>query len=98
DNSSVLSGFGKKVANWVGKDSVYPTNVLQLATECGNKQHSAVFPLSLPTWFIKLFTEKGDLVLDPFNGSGTTTCAAHKLERNYVGIDISQEYVNLATN
>ena len=50
----------------------YPTNVLHIATECGNRNHSAVFPERLPEWFIKLFTEEGDLILDPFMGSGTT--------------------------
>ena len=50
----------------------YPTNVLYLATECGNRKHSAVFPEIFPGWFIKLFTNKYSVVLDPFMGSGTT--------------------------
>jgi DNA modification methylase len=41
-----------------------PSNVLHLATECSNKSHSAAFPESLPAWFIKLFTQSGDVVLD----------------------------------
>ncbi len=40
----------------------YPTNVLHLATECNNKNHSAAFPESLPEWFIKLFTKQNDVV------------------------------------
>ena len=44
DNSRVNSGFGKKIANWIGRDLAYPTNVLHMATECGNKSHSAAFP------------------------------------------------------
>ena len=75
---------------------VYPTNVLHLATESANKRHSAAFPLSLPTWFIRLFTQPGDTVLDPFVGSGTTAAAALMLGRRYVGIDIKDEYVRLA--
>jgi DNA modification methylase len=55
DNSRVGSGFGKNVSNWLGHEMAYPTNVLHLATECGNKNHSAAFPMELPTWFIKLF-------------------------------------------
>ena len=47
-NSNSQSGFGKNVLNWVGRDKAYPTNVLHLATETGNKNHSAVFPKSLP--------------------------------------------------
>ncbi|MCK5743750.1 MAG: site-specific DNA-methyltransferase [Caldisericia bacterium] len=92
DNSKVGSGFGKNISNWIGKDTVYPDNVLHLSTECGNKNHSAVFPSALPEWFIKLFTLPGDLVLDPFMGSGTTIKVALKNERRAVGIDISKEY------
>ncbi|HUT68500.1 MAG TPA: site-specific DNA-methyltransferase, partial [Dehalococcoidales bacterium] len=75
DESHSFSGFGKNVSNWLGKKQVYPTNVLHLATECANRNHSAAFPISLPVWFIKLFTEPGDVVLDPFIGSGTTALA-----------------------
>lgn len=96
DNSKVGSGFGKNISNWVGRDMVYPSNVLYLAPEAGNKSHSAVFPESLPEWFIKLFTKEGDLVLDPFVGSGTTSVVAKRLKRNSIGIDLMQEYINYA--
>lgn len=96
DESRAGSGFGKNVSNWVGRDMVYPTNVLHLATETGNKNHSAVFPRDLPQWFIKLFTKPGDIVLDPFIGSGTTALAALQLGRHFVGIDISNEYAELS--
>lgn len=96
DESRAGSGFGKNVSNWVGRDKVYPTNVLHMATETGNKNHSAVFPLDLPKWFIKLFTKPGDIVLDPFVGSGTTALAAIELGRSFVGIDINSEYVTLS--
>jgi len=96
DESKVESGFGKNISNWLGREKVYPTNVVHMATECGNRRHSAVFPVALPTWFIKLFTLPGDLVLDPFIGSGTTAVAAKRLGRNYVGIDISLDYCRVA--
>ena len=96
DESRVGSGFGKNVSNWIGRDMVYPNNVLHLATESANKQHSAAFPVPLPTWFIKLFTQPGDTVLDPFVGSGTTAVAALLLGRHYVGIDTNEEYVKLS--
>jgi DNA modification methylase len=96
DESKAGSGFGKNVSNWIGRDMVYPTNVLHLATETGNKNHSAVFPSDLPTWFIKLFTKPNDIVLDPFVGSGTTAFSALQLGRHFVGIDVSAEYVKLA--
>lgn len=96
DNSKVGSGFGKNISNWVGKDMVYPNNVLNFATESSNKKHSAVYPLALPEWFIKLFTKEGDTVLDPFLGSGTTSIAAAKLNRNSVGIEILDDYYQIA--
>jgi DNA modification methylase len=96
DVSKVGSGFGKNISNWVGRDKVYPTNVLHMATECYNRNHSAAFPIDLPTWFIKLFTQKGDIVLDPFIGSGTTAAAAIELGRKFIGIDINDEYCKLA--
>ena len=95
-NSQVNSGFGKNIANWVGRDKAYPSNVLHMATETGNKNHSATFPHALPEWFIKLFTKEGDWVLDPFLGCGTTCEAAHKLRRNSVGIDVLTDYVKMA--
>jgi len=98
DESRAKSGFGKRVANWIGRSKVYPTNVLHLATECGNKNHSAVFPESLPTWFIKLFTEERDWVLDPFSGSGTTLRAAQTLGRNSIGIEPQTEFFEIAQN
>lgn len=88
DQSKVGSGFGKNVSKWVDRDKAYPTNVLHLATECGNRNHSAAFPQEVPSWFIKLFTKPGDSVLDPFIGSGTTCLAACALNRNSVGIDV----------
>ena len=95
DNSRVGSGFGKNISNWVTRDKAYPTNVLHLATECSNKNHSAAFPEALPEWFIKLFTQENDTVLDPFMGSGTTLFVAHRMKRNAIGIDIMPEYCDM---
>ena len=96
DPSAVGSGFGKTIANWIGREVVYPSNVLHLATECGNKNHSAVFPEALPEWFVNLFSKPGDTVLDPFLGSGTTAVVAHRLGRNAIGIEILPEYLDEA--
>lgn len=96
DESKVGSGFGKNISNWLGRNMVYPNNVIHMATECGNRNHSAAFPIDLPTWFINLFTQRGDVVLDPFIGSGTTAVAAIELGRNFVGIDIAEEYYQLS--
>ena len=95
-DSQVGSGFGKNIANWAQRTMAYPTNVLHMATECGNKNHSAAFPKALPEWFIKLFTDEDDWVLDPFAGSGTTLEVAKELHRNSIGIEILSEYCEMA--
>lgn len=95
DNSKVGSGFGKNISNWLERDKAYPSNVLHLATECSNKNHSAAFPEELPEWFIKLFTRESDTVLDPFMGSGTTNLVAKRMRRHSIGIEIMPEYYEM---
>jgi len=92
DNAKNGSGFGKNVSNWIGREMVYPTNVVYLSTECNNKNHSAAFPRELPEWFIRLFTQENDTVLDPFMGSGTTVKVANKMKRNAIGIEIVPKF------
>jgi len=58
--------------------------------------HPSMFPEEIPYRLIRLFSYVGDLVLDPFNGVGTTTLVAQKLGRNYIGIDISEKYCQRA--
>jgi len=58
--------------------------------------HPAPFPEELPYRLIQLYSFKGDVILDPFMGSGTTAIAAVKSERKFVGYEISQEYIELA--
>lgn len=95
DPSKVGSGFGKNISNWLTRDKAFPSNVLHLATECSNKNHSAAFPQELPEWFIKLFTREQDTVLDPFMGSGTTLLVAQQMNRHGIGIDITPEYCKM---
>jgi DNA modification methylase len=59
-------------------------------------EHPAVFPEALACDHILSWSNEGDLVYDPFMGSGTTAKAAHQLKRNWIGSEISQEYVDLA--
>lgn len=95
DESKVGSGFGKNISNWTTREKAFPTNVLHLSTECSNKKHSAAFPEELPKWFINLFTQPGDTVLDPFMGSGTTNLVAQRLDRNSIGIELLPEYYSM---
>ncbi|EIK82636.1 adenine-specific DNA methylase [Gardnerella vaginalis 1500E] len=60
--------------------------------------HPAVFPIAMAKRVIEQFTHKGELVLDPFVGSGTTLLAAQDLDRNAVGFDLKQEYVDLSNS
>ena len=60
--------------------------------------HPAPFPIELPQKFINLYTYKNDLILDPFLGSGTTAIAAKLLERNFIGYEIEEEYIQIANS
>ena len=60
--------------------------------------HPAPFPEELPNRLIKLFSFTNDIVIDPFMGSGTTAIAAIKNNRNFIGYEINEEYINLANN
>jgi len=93
---NISNRFSRKVSNWKSRKKAYPSNVLHMSTECTNVNHNAAFPLPLPIWFIELFTEKNDVILDPFMGSGTTALAAKKLNRHYVGMELKKEYYKYA--
>lgn len=78
-----------------------PGTVMTFGNTCGGEsklksQHPAVFPNMLAYDMIECFCPPDGIVLDPFNGSGTTTLAAKCLNRNYIGIDVSQEYNDIA--
>ena len=59
-------------------------------------KHPAVFPIELPLRHIQSWTNEGDVVLDPFMGSGTTALAAMELNRHYIGLEQNQDYVDIA--
>jgi len=62
----------------------------------GYIEHPCPFPEEIPYRLLKIYSYNGDIVLDPFNGSGQTTKVAYNLDRHFLGIDIKQEYVDLA--
>jgi|TARA_B100001964_G_C14211986_1_gene590912 site-specific DNA-methyltransferase (adenine-specific)/site-specific DNA-methyltransferase (cytosine-N4-specific) len=94
--SKTGSGLSREVNKWKGKKEVDPHNVLEFTPVTNNINHSAAYPVYLPLWFIKLLSKKGDLILDPFMGSGTTAIAALELERKYIGIEIQASYSKVA--
>jgi site-specific DNA-methyltransferase (adenine-specific) len=78
------------------KEKVRPSNVITMPASCLAIQHPAVYPIGLPDFFIRLLTGEGDMVVDPFLGSGTTALAALNLGRRFLGIEQCEEYVQLA--
>jgi site-specific DNA-methyltransferase (adenine-specific) len=78
-----------------------PGTVMSFGNTCGGEsklksQHPAVFPNMLAYDMIECFCPPGGIVLDPFSGSGTTCLAAKSLGRDYIGIDVSEEYNEIA--
>ncbi len=89
--------FGK--ADTISRDEFieFTRSVWKFPPESARKiGHPAPFPIELPYRCIQLYTFKGDVVLDPFIGSGTTAIAALMTGRHFVGIDINEVYVELA--
>ncbi len=91
-NSANDSGFGRDISKWTNKKTVLPSNVLTIALVGKNKGHPAVFPVELPSFFIKLLCPPNGLVVDPFGGSGTTGVAALLLGRESIIIDNNAKY------
>ena len=70
--------------------------IWEIASVRSNDVHPAMFPIELAQRVIRLYTDKGDLVLDPFLGSGTTALAAIQTGRNFIGIEMMEKYADLA--
>ena len=109
DYEAVLEPYTKPLNRWGGDNyndvevSKYENNpngktrkdVWKLNTSSYKGGHFAVFPEDIPELCIKASTKKGDTVLDPFMGSGTTAVVAKKLERKWIGIELNPEYAQI---
>lgn len=75
-----------------------PTTLVNISSESKRiaDNHVAVYPIELVDYFIKGATKPGDLVLDPFMGTGTTGLSATNLGRNYIGFEMQQDYIDIA--
>lgn len=70
---------------------------IAVAQNRDTKWHPAVFPVEIPLRHIKTWSNEGDIILDPFMGSGTTAIVANQLNRKYIGIEMNEEYYNLCS-
>jgi DNA modification methylase len=97
---SLRSNQGNENEEWFsgrsGEGMAYPGN--RLPTFAGSHQatgHGAAFPVGLPEFFVKAYTDEGDTVYDPFMGSGSTLLAAHNQHRIAYGMEISPAYCDI---
>ena len=92
----VTNGSGMNMSKRICNDMVRPSNVITGTSSNANIGHPAVYPVYLPEFFIKLTTKEGDTVGDMFMGSGTTGVAAKNLNRKFIGIELDENYFNIA--
>ena len=89
----------KEYKDWApNPNGALPTTLVTISSESKRiaDNHVAVYPVELVNYFIKGSTKPGDLVLDPFMGTGTTAVSAKQLGRNYIGFDLQQDYIDIA--
>lgn len=84
--------------NFSNRNGDYMKNVIIKSTNTGkeNKGHSFAFGDWLPNFFINNFSKEGDLIYDAFMGTGTTAKSAHIYKRNWIGSEISKEYIDIS--
>lgn len=82
--------------NFIVNNKKIDSNIWKFAVAQNKTKHPAVFPLELPLRHIKTWSNEGDVVLDPFMGSGTTGIACKQLNRNFIGIELDEKYFEIA--
>ena len=95
------NGSSGDVYGFAGKDALqthtnYPRTVQKIGVDMKAEYHPTQKPVALMEYLIKTYTNEGDIVLDFTMGSGTTGVAAVKLKRNFIGIELNQEYFQIA--
>jgi len=97
-DGSLVEGPRKQIAEYSMRGNIWEYSVGKGNSTRDERayEHPAIFPEALAKDLITSFSNVGDVVLDPFNGSGTTTKMAQDLERKFIGIDISEEYCDIA--
>ncbi|CAH7412034.1 Methyltransferase [Vibrio chagasii] len=93
---NVTNGSGMNMSKRIANDMVRPSNVITGTSSNINIGHPAVFPLYIPEFFIKLMSDEMDVIGDMFMGSGSTGVEAKKLNRKFIGIELDDEYFEIA--
>ncbi|TES91963.1 MAG: site-specific DNA-methyltransferase [Candidatus Cloacimonadota bacterium] len=97
DNSNqLIITISESLASRLGVKNAVSKTQLKISVKEGRCEHPTVKPVSLFEYLIKLVTRQGQIILDPFIGSGTTAIAAHNTGRKCVGIEKEDEYLTIA--
>jgi DNA modification methylase len=88
------AGYVEDASPQRGEGLALPPNVINVSSG-GEGSHSAAFPVGLPTWFIRAYSDSSDVIFDPFMGSGSTLVAAHQEQRTACGCEISPAYCDV---
>jgi len=95
-NGSGFAGMRKEITNTLALPSNHLHIVQKSNQHTPQSKHPAVFPVELPSFFIRAYSDEGDTILDPFMGSGTTGVACKNLNRNFIGIELDDNYFKIA--
>jgi DNA modification methylase len=99
-SKSIKDVFDLREMNEGGVINWLVSNTIELDKKCREKgvaqNHSATFPLIIPSVFINLTTKPGDLVVDGFNGTASTGAACQVLGRNYIGFELNKNYLQVS--
>lgn len=88
----IVFGEGSLKSNYT-----YTKNIIKTSVNSDMpKEHKAVMHPDVSDWFVKTFTQKGETILDPFMGTGTTAVSCKKYQRNYIGFELLSEYCDIA--
>jgi site-specific DNA-methyltransferase (adenine-specific) len=94
----ITTGMERVPKTFVLKNERFKDNIWDCAVAQNKTSHPAVFPEKLVSDHVLSWSAEGDVIYDPFMGSGTTALASLKLKRNFVGSEVSAEYVEIANN
>jgi hypothetical protein len=94
---AIVRSYDAETADRSKVNEVYERSNVWLINPETRSQHPAPYPVALVEKLIRYYSFIGDIVLDPFMGSGTTAVGAKMLNRHYLGYEIHQEYINIAT-